>query len=365
MFNNKRYLKGKGLNLSDKINLEGNNLFSLNEFYKKESLNFICIKDISETKFYRIILKEILDCCKVGGHLLIQYGEKDKLNYLELKKEIILCYEKKAKIIEESDKMIILKKIKKSLKKEDNIKKWTFGIITNGKKNEWVERQIASIRNQKIPEYEIIICGKYYDRKEKDVKYIYFDKKDDLGWITKKKNLICNSAKYENICVLHDRIILKENWFEGMKKYGNYFEVLSCIIKNEEGERAGDWITYGNTLNKFPSIGILEYKDWDKYGYLDGAMYILKKSVWKKVKWDEKLFWNQGEDIKLSQDWYNAGIVTRFNPFSECITLNWRHGKLPLYQFNKYKLGKYPIPFYKRDSQLIKFYAKKLLWKSH
>ena len=144
-----------------------------------------------------------------------------------------------------------------------------------------------------------------------------------------------------------------------MKKYGNFFEVLSCKVHNDAGERCGDWITYGNKFGRFGRIGLLGYKDWDKNGYIDGALYILKKSVWRKVKWDETLFWNQGEDAKLSSDWHKNGIVTRFNPFSSCLTLSWRHGVLPLYEFNNQKLSKYPGKY--NLIGRIKFYIKKIL----
>ncbi len=124
-----------------------------------------------------------------------------------------------------------------------------------------------------------------------------------------------------------------------MKKYGNYFDVLSCIIQDEQGKRAGDWITYGNTWNALPRFGLLDYKDWDKHGYIDGGFYILKKEAWRKVQWDSSLSWNQGEDIKLSKEWYNTGIVARFNTISKCITRVWRHGDWSLYSFNSRELG--------------------------
>ena len=363
------YFKGKGVNLSidsnlpgKKINLPVNNLYFLKDYLNPESQDFFYIKNISETKFHRVLLKEMLIYSKVNGYLIIKYGNKEILSFKKLIKEVSICSNAISKIIVDSNnKVIIIQKIKKFLHPSDRITKWSFGIITNGKKNDWVEMQIQSIKDQKIPFYEIIVCGTYFDKKEPNFKYISFNEKDELGWITKKKNIICENAKYENLCILHDRIILGKNWFRGMKKYGNYFEILSCVIKNKEGNRSGDWITYGNKFGRYSKIGFLDYKDSDRFGYLDGAMYLLKKSIWLKQKWDEHLFWNDGEDIKLSQDWYNLGVLLRFNPYSKCETLNWRHGALPIYFFNPYKLGKYPISVYKKIIPLIKFYIKKII----
>ena len=177
----------------------------------------------------------------------------------------------------------ICKKLETTKKEGDDINKWTFGIITKGDRNEWMEEMITAIRAQKIPEYEIIVCGTYFDRKEQDFKYIPFVDRDDKGWITKKKNLIAKEAKYENLCILHDRIVLDKGWFNGVKKYGNAFDLL-CNKQTLRGEgiRAGDWLTYGyGTLDSPYGISELRYDDWDKYVYMGGQLSILKKSIWE------------------------------------------------------------------------------------
>jgi hypothetical protein len=317
------------------------------------------LRSISETKFHRLIFKDAFFESKVGDQIRIEYTPEDMLSFDDLYDEIDLCSLNKANI-EVKDDAIIVTKIESSLIPEDDINKWSFGIITKGNKNDWVEQQIQSIRNQKIPNYEIIICGTYYDRKEPDVRYIPFSDKDDRGWITAKKNALCKEAKYENLCVLHDRVVPLPGWFEGMKKYGNTFELLSCIIKTKEGLRAGDWITYGNWMGKYPYVGLLEYNDWDQMGCLDGGLMIIKKSIWEKNKWDERLFLNQSEDAEISHRLHRNGYVARFNPFSECITLNWRHGALPLYTYDEKKLGIYPRARLQLISR-IKFYIRKLI----
>ena len=364
----KQYASGNGVDLSREkeignarhVYIEANNLYSLREHFKPESLDFLFINDINATKFHRILIKEMLIYCKVNGNIILKLTNNKLLNFNRLLDEAKLCILDKGKIIENDNEnnIIVIKKTKPFLKKDDSITKWSFGIITNGKKNDCVEKQIQSIKSQKILNYEIIVCGNYMKRKEKNFKYVFFEKYD-TGWITGQKNELVKNAKYENLVVLHDRIVLDKDWYKEIKKYGNYFEVLSCKVHNDQEERCGDWITYGNIFGMFGKIGMLDYKDWDKNGYIDGALYILKKSVWKKVKWDETLYWNQGEDAKLSSDWYENGIVTRFNPFSSCLTLSWRHGILPLYEFNSQKLSKYPGRY--NLIGRIKFYIKKIL----
>ena len=64
----KQYTIGKGADLSQEkeienakhIYIEPNNLYSLREHFKSESLDFLFINDLNATKFYRILMKEML-----------------------------------------------------------------------------------------------------------------------------------------------------------------------------------------------------------------------------------------------------------------------------------------------------------------
>jgi tRNA A37 methylthiotransferase MiaB len=75
---------------------------------------------------------------------------------------------------------------------------FTFGIITTGK-DEYIQKIVDSIHSQKIPHYEIIVVGKC-NIKDPYLYNVPFDEKCRKAWITKKKNIICKMAKYENIC---------------------------------------------------------------------------------------------------------------------------------------------------------------------
>ena len=107
-----------------------------------------------------------------------------------------------------------------------------------------------------------------------------------------------------------------------MRKYGNYFEILSCKIYDSKNRRTEDWVTIGAPKGAiYRNRGFLEYKDWDKNGFICGGFYILKKEVWEKCPWDEHLIWGQGEDVNLAFDYYEKGFVARFNKFASCTTL--------------------------------------------
>ena len=88
---------------------------------------------------------------------------------------------------EGEESYLVLSKERQALAPQDSIDSWTFGIITDGKRNEQVDTVIESIHAQNIPHYEIIVCGTYYDRQESHFSYIHFNEHDDKGWITRKK----------------------------------------------------------------------------------------------------------------------------------------------------------------------------------
>ncbi|HCH59293.1 MAG TPA: hypothetical protein DEV73_01610 [Candidatus Zambryskibacteria bacterium] len=219
----------------------------------------------------------------------------------------------------------------------DEISKWTFGIITDGKRRDWMEEIIASIRAQRIPQYEIIVCGTYYDREEPDFIYIPFNQRRDKKWITRQKNLICERAKYENICILHNRLVLDKNWYSGMKKWGNCFEVLNVKqIQQNTGLLGNHWeynyfLLYKKKSRFFNKIilqftATLDPRDWYESIVMYGQSIVCKKHIYLEHKQNEALYWDWAEDHSFSFELINAGYIMRHNPYSLMYNLdskNW------------------------------------------
>lgn len=342
--------------------------------FGQECADIVYASDIFDRKkFLAIILKELFYLVKKDAYLILDYN-RDILTSTELEEQLWWLWptsydvvfhdgiEKKdeIKITEKSlltfirektnslkssqsnRARLICKKIISTKIEKDAIDKWTFGIITNGERNDWIEKMIQSIKIQKIPNYEIIICGEYFIRDEKNIVYVPFNFRNDRGWISKKKNIIARNAKYNNLCIMHDRLLLDKNWYEGMKKFGNVFDAMSCRQILENGVRSGDWLSTNGAYNKdtfryqLYKISSLDYRDWDRWGYLGGQLTIIKKHVWEKVPWNELLYWNDGEDVDLSYRLQQQGYVLRFNLNASISTIAWRHGKIPqkYYQYD-------------------------------
>lgn len=177
----------------------------------------------------------------------------------------------------------------------------SFIIITNGKKDGILSESINRINSFDV-EHEIIVVGKTALKDGFD--YINFEEHDDRGWITRKKNIGCENAKYNILVVLHDDIILHESFIDNLLKLDfNKFDA-SAIKYIQQGNSVFDWCYFG------PSGHFTCCYDYTcEYCYIDGTAIIIKKDVFLNNKWDESLFINQSEDVEFSHRMIKNGYT--------------------------------------------------------
>lgn len=214
---------------------------------------------------------------------------------------------------------------------------FTFGIVTN---NGDLTYPLLSIRQLNIPNYEIIIVGnpsKY--TLDKHTTIISFDETIKEGWITKKKNMICEKAKYDNIVLMHDYIFIHPDFYTGFLKFGENYNICVTKILNADNTRYRDYILFPQypwwnkvtdwKCQKF----LLPY--WlpnnhklNKFIYVSGSFYVIKKDIALKYPLDENLVWGTDEDVQLSINLTNDDILIKCNQYSTV-------------QFMKYKVRAY------------------------
>ena len=203
---------------------------------------------------------------------------------------------------------------------------FTFGITTNGGNLQYI---IQSIRAQNIPTYEIIIIGEFQRNFEMDdhIVHIPFDETVKAGWITKKKNLIAQAAKYERLILMHDYIVLHPGFYEGFLKFGDNWEFCTTQILNGDGSRFRDymffpyyswWKNLGMECKKF----LLPYwvpndKYMNRFMYVSGSFYCIKKTTALKYPLNEELVWGGGEDVELSVRLANDNVIIKCNLYSK------------------------------------------------
>jgi len=179
---------------------------------------------------------------------------------------------------------------------------FTFGIITHD--NKYIREMVDSIYRQNIPIFEIIIIGgsELDIYKDANITHIPFDETIKPMWITKKKNLITEHAKYENIVYLHDYIILLDDWYKGFLKYGDDFKICMTKMLTFDDQRYRDWhIGWSpiiNTTNEY--LIPYDMTHLSKYMYISGAYWVAKKEIMEMYPLNEDLCWGQGEDAEWS-----------------------------------------------------------------
>jgi len=211
---------------------------------------------------------------------------------------------------------------------------FTFGIITDGNNEDLLHKIVDSIRNNRIPNYEIIIVGNTKLPISENITIIPFDETIKPGWITRKKNIIASLAIYENIVLLHDYIQLDPDWYLGFLRFGNDFgwcvtRILTIdrirfrdyTLLPSRSEHIGLYSSPGDIDPYFFDNCLLPY-DFEnrhatnKYMYISGSYYIIKKSIAIQFPLDETLLHNGSEDVELSKRLHRNGIIIQCNPFS-------------------------------------------------
>ena len=179
----------------------------------------------------------------------------------------------------------------------------TFGIITNNTSN--LKPVLDSIRAQNIPEYEIIVIGGS-DLKQPNLRQFRFREDIKPMWITRKKNMITEKAKYDNIVYMHDYVTLDSNWYKGFLEFGEDWDICMNKILMHNGRRYRDWTLFPDFVKdkfKYAANVLIPYDvDWmQEYMYISGAYWVAKKHVMESEPLDENRIWGESEDVEWSQ----------------------------------------------------------------
>ena len=272
----------------------------------------------------------------VKMYLFRRLGLKCEVEY---ENPLIYKLHAKSQSLKNKDRIITVFKIERKNIEIYNEKLWTFALLTNGDRVEHAVKFCASIRKLD-PDFthEILICGPQNDvYQEFNVSYIdHLKYRHDYAEICSKKNDLTLVAKNQNLLIAHDRFYLGNDFFEGFKKYGYDFDFLTVKNFDEKGNKSTCW--YSLKRNIFDA-DILKFGDFfdassapdinspeiaAKYdlghSFLSGGCMIFKKDILLKIGFNELIFWQQVEDIEISKQFIEHGLLPKMNCFSSVIT---------------------------------------------
>lgn len=240
------------------------------------------------------------------------------LDYCHLKSSCVIPF-----VYKELNKVLELKNID-----------FTFGVITDGNNDNYLNIIIDSIEKNNIPNYEIIIVGNSNIENRNNVKIYNFDESIKNSWITRKKNIIIENAIYENLVILHDYICFDNNWYNGFKLFGENYDWGVNKILNNNNERFRDYTIFPPNIihlnNDFNYRCLLPYTfknnlNINKYLYISGSYFFIKKSLAINNKLNENLLWGQGEDVEYCNRLHNNGYIVKCNDLSLVKFLKLKH----------------------------------------
>lgn len=186
--------------------------------------------------------------------------------------------------------------------------RWSFIIIYLD--GIYLEQIINSIKNQNNltkDKFEIILIGPDNHSMKKvkssvDVN-IVFDESIVTGWITMKKNIGVQHAKYENVCIMHDYVGLCENWYNGYLTFGDNWDVCLNPVRTTTGSRYWDWISIDTSSNRKCFAKFISYEDLTQtktYMYVGGTYWCAKRQFMTENSLDINMVHNGGEDVEWS-----------------------------------------------------------------
>jgi len=211
---------------------------------------------------------------------------------------------------------------------------FSFGICASENNIKYHQTIIDSIKNLNIPteNYEIILIGDSKCNPQlNDIRFIEFDETIRNGWITKKKNILAQESKFENLVIVHDYITFEKDWYDGYLKFGNNFIVSMNKIVDPNNERFVDWLVLHEEI-KVPNSELLLPYDWlhcSKCMYIPGNYFVVKKQFLLNNPLNENLIWGQAEDVEWSRRIRNY-INFAINPNSSVKLLKFKE-----YKFNE------------------------------
>ncbi len=207
-------------------------------------------------------------------------------------------------------------------------------VVTNGSRDEAVSALISSVgalQGSHGVRLSVALCGPerrldLHAGSDVEVRWVPQPNEfQDVGWITKKKNLLVASSRAENLLVLHDRYQIQSDFIEKLIEFGADFDIVIPAQIDPDGGRFPDYVALPGLAHWAPP-GVLDYRDYSPFVYVNGGAVLAKRSVLCTVPWNDLLFWDQGEDVEITQALIARGVIPRVAPSLQLCALTVRPG---------------------------------------
>ena len=190
---------------------------------------------------------------------------------------------------------------------------YSFGIITNGQRNEKLAKLISSIRIQNIPDdsCEVIVAGCVDGISGMEgVRTFAMEQAASGGRLGAMRNVLAKAACFNKFVCLDDDFLLHPNWADAVEEVKGDFDLATSIIVNPDLSRYCDWV---NIIENYTFLRAY-HETFDKCQYVTGGYGIYKDFIFLEHSWNDDLGFYQGEDVSFSRRLFDAGFELKFIP---------------------------------------------------
>ncbi|MBJ9753712.1 hypothetical protein [Burkholderia cepacia] len=291
-----------------------------------------------------LILWDVAHTIEIGATITM-LGDASASSYLRRE-----YFAASFKAVESVDGGVVFEKHAPLLAEQDSgLDAWTFGIPVGPEDATLLNVAVERILELKVAKKEILLCGrpganfKYFDQ----VRIVGEDITAPPVKICAKKNRLAQEASHPNLCIIHDRVFLPENFDEIVSRFGDDYPLTTMqslyfddklnmvprrysdigishrvrgqsergVMRNEGVERASEFAPAVLALTERSSFFSHNALRYDQTSYPTGSMYICKKSVWLSCPQNENLHWIEFEDLEHAYRASDMGIPSRVNPY--------------------------------------------------
>ncbi len=190
---------------------------------------------------------------------------------------------------------------------------FSFGIITDGRRNEKLARLVLSIRSQNIAtdNIQVLIAGKVNSISGiDDVTLVPMSQAASEGRLGAMRNALTKESRFNKFVSLDDDFLLHPFWGTAVQEVREDFDIATSIILNPDLSRYCDWV---NLIENFTFLRAY-HEMFDKCQYMTGGYGIYKDYIFEDHTWNDDLGFYQGEDVSFSRRLFNAGYQLKFIP---------------------------------------------------
>jgi len=190
---------------------------------------------------------------------------------------------------------------------------YTFGIITDRRRPDKLQRLIESIRRQEVnsDRWEILIAGAIPQSvADQGFRTFPMEEVAQQGRLGAMRNVLAKAARFNKFVSLDDDLLLHPLWVHAVDKVNDEFDLATGVIVNPDLTRYCDWV---NNVDDYTFLRRYD-EGFEVCQYLTGGYGIYKDYLFVEHLWNGTLGFYQGEDVEFSRALFAAGFQLRFIP---------------------------------------------------